>query len=136
MKTTTQAAVTATQVHAMLRAHAALIKADYPHIKLPTESECSDFLAGKPGKIVNRSFGGIPRSHQFKQMISLLGGFVVDAKKADAETVRIYKAVWEIEETCTCKYCGKPFKFALMLGNNQGVCNKPRCTLQHMRDSM
>ena len=135
-------AITAERVLSMLTAHQALINHEdsYPHIKPFKLVEVTDFLAGKPGKDVSGRCGKFKwtstRSRQINQAVSVIGSRLVDAKKADAETKRVYKALWEIESSCTCQYCKKPYRFNFMFGSGNGVCPKARCQLQNMRDNI
>jgi hypothetical protein len=131
-------AVTPEQLFPILLSNWEVIHAEFKHIKPFTFGDVVDFLAGEPGAVIDedRYSYGYTRSNQVKQAISAIGARLVDKKLADAETTAVYKALWAMESSCKCKYCTKPFKFAFMMGNNNGVCPKPRCTLQNMRDSI
>lgn len=125
--------VTATDVLNMLIENRKTISRSYEHVKLPfTKSEIQNFLDGKPGK----DLGYTTRNHQVKQAVSAIGACLVDQKIASASTVATYRALWAIDRTESCKFCGKPFTFRFMMGNNGKVCNKAKCLLHSMRETM
>ncbi len=128
--------VTASQVVGMLTANWPTVQHHYPKINAFTEQEVQEFLDGKPGTLLGLSYAPhIGRSWQLNQATSAIGAYLVDAGLASKETVFVYKALWEIQLSTPCKYCRKPFSFKLMFGEN-GVCRKPRCQLNYMRDSI
>lgn len=106
---------------------------DYKKIKPFTFPEVQDFLDGHAGAVVGNY--GYTRSNQVVQAISAIGAHVVDRDKADDETFAVYKGVWGIEFKKVCQYCGKSFKYVLMMGK-PSHCPKARCVLAAMRDSM
>lgn len=122
---------TAEEVKAMIDKNWDTVLKYYTHIPKLTVEEIEDFLNGKPGKEIERGYN---RSHQFRQVISGIGGLVDDGT-ADAETYKIYKALWKIEEKAKCQYCGKTYTYSLMFGTN-GVCSRAKCQLNHMRDNI
>jgi hypothetical protein len=129
--------ITPEQLLSVLQQNWATIHQEYDHIAPFTLADTTAFLNGEPGaKIKMRFSNGYTRSRQVHQAISAIGGRVVDRKLANDETVRVYRAMWAIENTATCKYCRKSFKYMFMMGNNNGVCHKSRCTIAHMRDTM
>lgn len=127
------ATVNAKELLATLNSNWGIIKKEYSKINSFDESEVHDFLQGLQGAPVGIQH--LTRSFQVSQAIHTIGARLVDQKLANAETVKIYKSVWAIKLTDTCKYCGKKFKYTLMMGTS-GVCTKPRCILNHMRDSL
>ncbi len=127
--------VTATNVLDMLDKNWETINEHFDHIPAFTLDEIQDFLDGKAGADV-KGYSNYTRSAQVKQAVSAIGASKVDDKKADADTVVVYKALWAIEKACKCGYCKKPFSYSLMFGNRGNVCTKSRCQTQYMRDSM
>lgn len=127
------ATVNASSVLKMLNDNTETIRACYDHIKQPfTLAEAQDFVDGKPGKTLK--YG--TRSRQIAQAVSAIGACVVAQNLATPSTVVTYQALWAIDKKETCKYCGKAFTFRFMGGSNRGVCNKAKCTLNSMRESI
>lgn len=115
---------------AMVEANWATVLESYTHIKPFTVEEVQDFLDGKQVKGDYRD-----RSYQFKQVVSAIGANLIDRDKADADTYRVYKQLWTLEDSDKCEYCGRAYKFKMMM-HNDGNCGKPRCMMAHMRDSI
>jgi hypothetical protein len=137
-KTPVHKAPTAAMLLAVLNRYQPQLNGEwgYTHIQPFTLAEAQDFLAGKPGVEIPsnvRLGGGYTRSHQVKQALHAIGAYVVDRKKADDETVTVYKGVWDIQNNATCPYCGKGYKFALMMSDPRH-CTKARCILGAMRE--
>lgn len=128
----------AANILTMFKTNAKILKEQYDHIQSFDLVEVEDILAGGDGNVDRKKVKAMKysktRSHQFDQLVSAIGAYAVDKKKADALTETTYKALWQVKLTARCPYCNKMYQNKLMFQNP--TCGKARCELAHMRDSI